>query len=111
MKKAQSTLEYAVLVAIVVAALLSMQIYIKRGLQGGFRVSADNFGEQYAPKHTSSDISVRQESHTITNVTTIEVEDAASNKLVTTTDIATDYDRTTRSGTENIGEFESNLFE
>lgn len=31
---AQSTAEYAVLLAIVAAALISMQLYIKRGIQG-----------------------------------------------------------------------------
>ncbi len=33
-KKAQSTAEYAILIAIVVGALVGMQIYVRRGLQG-----------------------------------------------------------------------------
>jgi hypothetical protein len=53
-RKAQSTLEYALIVAVVVGALLAMQIYIKRGLQGRYRSSVDNIGEQYAAGRTTS---------------------------------------------------------
>jgi len=48
-KKAQSTLELLILIAIITAALISMTIYIKRALQGKFRQSADAIGEQYSP--------------------------------------------------------------
>lgn len=43
----QTTLEYIFLVVIVVAALISMQMYIKRGLQGRAKSSADDIGQQY----------------------------------------------------------------
>lgn len=43
----QSTLEYAILIAVVVAALLATQIYIKRGVQGKLRESTDQIGEQF----------------------------------------------------------------
>lgn len=46
-KKAQSTLEYAVLIIIVIGALLSIQVYIKRGIQGRLRSAADDIGDQY----------------------------------------------------------------
>ena len=47
-KKAQSTLEYVILIILVVAALLTMQIYVKRGIQGRLRSSADDIGEQFS---------------------------------------------------------------
>ena len=47
-KQAQSTLEYAIIVAVVVGALLAMQIYVKRGVQGRLRSSTDNIGDQYS---------------------------------------------------------------
>lgn len=47
-KKAQSTLEYAVLIIIVIGALLSIQVYLKRGIQGRMRSSADDIGSQYS---------------------------------------------------------------
>lgn len=46
--KAQSTLEYAVVIAVVVAALLAIQVYMKRSVQGKLRSSTDNIGEQYS---------------------------------------------------------------
>ncbi len=46
--KGQSTLEYAVLIIIIIGALLSIQVYIKRGLQGRLKSSADDIGDQYS---------------------------------------------------------------
>jgi len=53
-RKAQSTLEYAIITAVVVASLLAMQIYVKRGLQGRMRSSTDSIGEQYSAGITTS---------------------------------------------------------
>ncbi|MFA5059285.1 MAG: hypothetical protein WC676_01480 [Candidatus Omnitrophota bacterium] len=50
--KAQSTLEYAVLIIIIIGALLSIQFYIKRGVQGRLRSAADDIGEQFSPGNT-----------------------------------------------------------
>jgi len=52
-KKGQGTLEYAVIIAVIVAALLTMQIYIKRGLQGRFRQASDDIGDQFSPGITT----------------------------------------------------------
>jgi len=51
--KAQSTLEYAVIIAVIVGALIAMQIYIKRGVQGRFREASDQIGEQFSPETTT----------------------------------------------------------
>jgi uncharacterized protein (UPF0333 family) len=59
-RKGQSTLEYAVLIAVVVGALLAMQIYMKRGIQGKLRQSADQIGEQYSAGHTTSNYVTEQ---------------------------------------------------
>lgn len=57
-KEAQSALEYALMIACVVAALLAMQNYIRRAMQGKLRQSTDELGQQYAPGshsyHTST---------------------------------------------------------
>lgn len=49
--KSQAILSYALLIALVVAALIAMSVYIKRRVQGGYKKSADVFGqgEQYEP--------------------------------------------------------------
>ncbi len=52
-KKGQSTVEYAVLIIIIIAALLSIQAYIKRGVQGRLKDSADNIGDQYSVGNTN----------------------------------------------------------
>lgn len=47
-KKGQSTLEYAVIIAVIVGALIAMQMYIKRGVQGRLRQASDDIGEQFS---------------------------------------------------------------
>jgi hypothetical protein len=51
--KGQSTLEYAVLIIIVIGALLTIQVYIKRGVQGRLKSATDDIGEQYSPGNTN----------------------------------------------------------
>ncbi|MFA5092494.1 MAG: hypothetical protein WC543_00920 [Candidatus Omnitrophota bacterium] len=52
--KAQSTLEYVILIGFVVAALIAMGVYMKRGVQGKIRDSSDQIGEQYEAGKTTS---------------------------------------------------------
>ena len=61
--KGQSTLEYAVLIIIVIGALLSIQIYIKRGVQGRLKSATDDIGEQYSPGNTN----VHMRTHVLSN--------------------------------------------
>ena len=51
-KKAQSTLEYAILIIIIIGALLAVQTYIKRGIQGKLKSSSDDIGDQFSPDNT-----------------------------------------------------------
>ncbi len=60
--RGQSTLEYAIIIMVVVGALLAMQIYMKRGLEGKLKDSSDNIGAQYSAGNVSS-------SHTTTTST------------------------------------------
>jgi len=64
-KKAQSVLEYAVIIAVITAGLIAMQLYLKRGLQGGLRNQSESLGEQYRPGQTTS----VQNKETIVNTT------------------------------------------
>ena len=52
-KKGQSTLEYAILIIIIIGALLSIQVYIKRGVQGRLKSATDDIGEQFSPGNTN----------------------------------------------------------
>ena len=50
----QSTLEYVVMIAVVVGALLFIGIYVHRAMQGKLHDSADQIGEQYEAGTTKS---------------------------------------------------------
>jgi len=52
--RGQSTLEYVILIGFVVAALIAMGVYMKRGIQGRLRESTDQVGEQYSAGNTTS---------------------------------------------------------
>jgi len=56
--KAQTTLEYAILIGVIVAGLIAMQVYLKRGYQGKLRESADNMGQQFSPGYTTNKYTV-----------------------------------------------------
>ena len=55
--KAQSTIEIAVLLAIVLSALLMMQGIMKRGFQGNLKEASDRMGDQYSVSGTTSRVS------------------------------------------------------
>ncbi len=63
-KRGQSTLEYAVLVTIIIGALLSIQFYIKRGVQGRLKSAADDIGDQYSVGNTNVIKTTRTSSQT-----------------------------------------------
>lgn len=108
------------LVACVVAALLAMQIYIKRGIQGKLRQGSDEIGEQYAPMsvdsiittNLTSDITVIQEQvPLIKNATTGEIWKDEHGLTIYGLNTTTDFNETTtRSGSEKLGQFEDKLF-
>ena len=45
-KKAQTVMEYAVLIGLVTVALTVMGSYIRRGIQGAIKIAADEMGTQ-----------------------------------------------------------------
>jgi len=66
-------LEYAILIAVVISGLIIMQGYIKRGVQGRFRSSTDDIGEQYSPGQVTSAFTSttrRQTTETVSGGTT-----------------------------------------
>jgi len=74
-RKGQNTAEYAILIALIIAAAVGMQTYVKRGLQGRVKdavvhtgtaqeVGGANLnftGTQYEPYYSESDTKVRNE--------------------------------------------------
>jgi len=92
-RRAQSTVEYAVLAAVVVGALLVMQIYMKRGFSGKLKEATDRVGEQFTPQTATYSI---QKGFTGARSETT----AAVGTIATTIDSAAP-DKQTRTGSEN----------
>ena len=118
-KKSQSTLEYAVIIACVAAALLSMQIYLKRAIQGRLRQAGDDIGEQYAPVNVDSNITITLESETKIDSELVALTDKKGKPLVDNygrpvygikTKVELIDETTKKSGRESLGQFEKNLF-
>ncbi len=53
-KSAQSILEYAVLLGVVITAITVMQVVVRRGFQGSLRDSADKMGDAYSVSGTTT---------------------------------------------------------
>lgn len=63
--KGQSIFEYAMILAIVVASLVTMKIYMKRAIEGRIRGSMDEIGELYSPLCVTSKFTTEQMSDTV----------------------------------------------
>jgi len=61
-RKGQSTLEYALIIAVIVAGLLLMQHYIRRGFAGRLKTASDDMGEQFDPVAYSGEFEIIQSS-------------------------------------------------
>lgn len=96
-RKGQSILEYAMIIAVVVAALLAIQIYMKRGVQGKLRSSADDIGGQFEAEKT------KVVSKTGRTGTTVEETTAGVTTVSTGIGPSTKAEETTSSGFESVG--------
>ena len=91
-RKGQSTVEYALIIAVVVAGLLLMQHYVKRGYAGGLKSASDEMGDQFDPAAYSGNLTTHQESHTQQ-----EVKDRASTTTYTGEQVSQ------KTGDEHVG--------
>ena len=69
-RKGQSMAEYAIVLTVVVTAIVAMQIYVKRGLQGKVKDVTDDVGlglttttktSQYEPYYATTDYEIGQD--------------------------------------------------
>ena len=98
-KQGQSTLEYAILIVIIIAALLSVQVYIKRGIQGRFKSATDDIGDQFSPSNTEETVVT-----TLKSVTSETFKDGASTSNIANEDTTLTVDREI----DNIDEYWGN---
>ncbi|MFH1191182.1 MAG: hypothetical protein V1670_03190 [Candidatus Omnitrophota bacterium] len=86
--KGQSILEYAMIIAVVVAGLLAMNTYMRRGVEGKLRESTDNIGEQYEAGETTSNYTTTQVGAHVTHEV-FGITQGDSNYSVTTPGVVT----------------------
>jgi uncharacterized protein (UPF0333 family) len=65
-KKGQSLLEYSLILAAIIVAIIFMQGYVRRGLQGRLRSAADDIGDQYSVWGSMNYLTNRQSNTTET---------------------------------------------
>jgi Flp pilus assembly pilin Flp len=60
-RRAQTAVEYAILACIIIGALIGMQMYIKRGIQGKIKAGAEQVGSvSYSPGATIADSTINR---------------------------------------------------
>lgn len=101
-KKGQNTAEYAILIALVVAAAVAMQTYVKRSMQGGIKFAVDKVKKsdtrtgQYEPYYLESKYDVTQSAYK----DTVQTEEGG--KVTRTMGVGEAKHTTTRSGKETF---------
>lgn len=96
-RKGQSTVEYALVIAVVVAGLLLMQHYVKRGYAGRLKSAADEMGEQYDPTAYSANFAINRQSN---------ITQSVQNEITATTHRADELN--TRTGNETVNAWTTN---
>ncbi len=104
--KGQTVLEYVLIFIIVAGALLAMQNYILRGVQGQWKASTDDLGEQYDPRTADTSIRHSIDSTTVTELRALKELDAEGEVIGLTT-FRTDTTNSTdfKTGTMRSGEY------
>ena len=70
-KKAQSTAEYAIVIALVIGAAIAMQVYVRRGMSGSLKYVTDRLKKdgtgtgQYEPYYNQTATTTTRDSATI----------------------------------------------
>jgi len=81
------------IIAVVVGAILAMQFYVRRGVQGKLRESIDSVGAQYSAGNTTSTVTIEQTGPMVTKETFGQAEDGSFkqgvsyNKIVTSAEV------------------------
>ncbi len=105
--RAQSIVEYSILLIILMVAFLSMQVYMKRGIQGRWKSTLDDFGEQYDPYIINSQVTYSLLANSQTIIQAVPSQDPTGNPITGFVTNRTDSSRSfeLKSGNSTIGRF------
>ena len=108
-------IEFATLIAVIVAAVIAMQIYMKRGVQGRLRSAVDSISDPYDAKNTNSDTTLMTNSQSKSETTLdrdrlipVGNTNVKADVLVSKTTI--EQEKTERSGSETVGALGNDLW-
>jgi hypothetical protein len=104
-RKAQSTLEYAIVIFVVVAAVMALSVYFKRAIQGRGRQASDQIGEQFSPQTTVWNYTTESYSKTKEEVGT---KDAGGEGATKSTLLEQQYQK--RWGNETVGSWDEEYY-
>ena len=83
-KTGQSTLEYMVLVTIILGAFMVGGVYVKRGIQGRWKTVVDDLGDQYDPRVSNTVLNYTLNSNAEVQIITLnDVNGVWTNRLDT----------------------------
>lgn len=99
-KRGQTALEYTVLIIIVIGAFVGIQNYMKRGIQGRWKTTVDELGDQYDPRTADTEIRHTLNSNTNTQIITMNT---VTGYWTRRTDQTTSTER--KSGTSTMGAY------
>jgi len=95
----QSSIEMAVLLIVVMGALLTAQMYFKRGIQGRWKTAVDEMSDElYDPFSADSDVTYSTAANSVVTIVTME---DVSGTVTIRTDQTNSLDA--RSGIKRIG--------
>ena len=106
-ERGQTFIEYMAVITCVIAALLAMQHYIQRAVQGRLRSAADQIGEQYAPARVTGEMTTTINRETHSKVTTdvpVVIQGIEGKARLTVESIL--EDKMERKGDETLAPFE-----
>ena len=82
-KRGQSTLEYALIIGVVVAALLAINVYMRKSVSGRLKQSSDDIGKPFDPEGTFTNAWQSAGAETTTTIETRATATGATTSQIT----------------------------
>ena len=101
-RKGQTTIEYAMLLVIVIGSFVAIQNYVKRGVQGRWRDTVDSLGDQYDPRTANTLLQYTLTSTTNTQILALDEADGSGYWTQRTDDSTS---KETKAGSTTVGAY------